>query len=261
MLTVHLHYRLGAARMARLHAPCGHDERAGARDAAALLDGLLLPGAGCLPRGKARMLALCDRDALAAAVHGELFGDAIAADTRCEACAKDYEVRFSLAALAASRRPQMPEGVAAADEAEWFRLSDGVTFRLPRQADLDAVSGLPPEEAVVSLRERQVRATGEVDWHRVEAAMHALCPLLDCDLDAPCPYCRGARTIRFSVTRFLEQSLCAEQPLLVREVHCLARAYGWTHEAIMGLARAERRAFVALVTGEAAASGLLRRSA
>ncbi len=258
---VRLHYGLGPARAACLGGVAGHDEQAGAADATALIDRILVPAEGCIPPGSARSLPLSDRDRLARLVHARLFGDVVAADTRCDRCDETYEIRFSLAALAANREPERPDGIEDTSEAGWFCLPDGVRFRLPTQCDLDAVAGLATAEAVAALRARQMAGAEGGAADDAEAAMRALCPVLDCDLDAPCPHCRTARAVRFSMTRYLEQSLAAELPLLLREVHCLARAYGWSHEAIMGLPRSERRAFAGLLTAETAAPAMLRRSA
>jgi hypothetical protein len=254
---VGLYYGIGPARVACLGSVAGHDEQAGANDATALIDRILIPAEGCIPPGAARSLPLSDRDHIARVVHTRLFGDAVTADTRCDACCESYEIRFSLAALAANRQPERPDGVEDADDAGWFRMPNVVRFRLPTQADFDAVVGLAPAEAVAALRMRQ--SAGDAD--AAEAAMRALCPVLDCDLDAPCPHCRSTRAVRFSMTRYLEQSLAAERPLLIREAHCLARAYGWSHESIMRLPRTERRAFAGLLTAETAAPAMLRRSA
>ena len=190
-----------------------------------------------------------------------MFGDAIAADTACKSCGKGYEVRFSLGALIATRQAQTPPELADGEEPGWFRLAGGAAFRLPTQADLDAVFGLDAEAAVAALRTRQVRGGDAGDPARLDAAMVALCPLLDCDLEAPCPHCRAGRQVRFSMPRYLERALASEQPLLLREVHCLARAYGWSHDAIMRLPRSERHAFVGLVNGESYSATLFRRSA
>ena len=64
--------------------------------------------------------------------------------------------------------------------------------------------------------------------------------------------------LRFDVVRYTLESLAAERPLLIRETHLIASRYGWGHDTIMSLTRADRRAYAALVLGERTATAGLR---
>src|SRR2546425_195739 len=67
---------------------------------------------------------------------------------------------------------------------------------------------------------------------------------------ARCPECGRAQAVRFDIQSFLLGSLLADRAPLFGDVHRLARAYGWSRESILALARHERRAYAAFVDAE-----------
>ena len=77
----------------------------------------------------------------------------------------------------------------------------------PRPTSTPSFGPRCPEAAVAALRTRQMRGGDAGDPTRLDAAIVALCPLLDCDLEAPCPHCRAGRHVRFSMPRYLERAL------------------------------------------------------
>ena len=83
-------------------------------------------------------------------------------------------------------------------------------------------------------------------------------PLLTLDLETRCASCDEPQVLRFDVVRYTLESLAAERPLLIRETHLIASRYGWGHDTIMSLTRADRRAYAALVLGERTATAGLR---
>jgi hypothetical protein len=244
-------------RFAFLREPTGEDELGcvdqGAFGATALVGRLLAPAPGGTQPAAAG-LSLADRDRLLAALHADCFGDTITSAARCRACERTYEIGFSLRDLMTdldariSRPPQLREGP---DEHGVHTLQDGTRFRLPTVEDERTVAGLPADEAVATLLGRCV-LEGKPGGARaaVEAALEALAPLVGRELPASCPECGVEQTVDFDIVAFFSAALARETPMLLREVHCLARAYGWSYAEIVGLTRSRRRALVALLLGE-----------
>lgn len=247
MLRVRLDPGIGGRRLAWIRSPTGADEAFVDAGAVALLDRCLVAaGSTAVEPGEAGRLPICDRDRLLAALHRNLFGDRIDADVPCQACGKPYSLSLGLASLIDSRRPERPEGIDGPDEAGLFRMGE-ITFRLPSTEDVEAAAPVGPEARSHLLA--ACTLSGETTGHEdaVESAMAALGPTLDLELDAACPACGAAQRPRFAIADFLIRTLAAERPFLLREVHRIARAYGWSHESIMALPRTDRQAFVTLI--------------
>jgi hypothetical protein len=254
MRCIRLDPGLDGCRTAHLRALTGEDEQAADSGVIALLDRLLVAaGAGSVSPGVAARLAVCDRDRLLAAVYQDLFGDRIEADAVCRGCEKSFAVQFSLTELIDAQPAQCPPGIAGPDEQGCYHLQ-GVTFRLPSAADLAAVARLEEAERHAALLIACVLA-GYVGARRetIEAAMAVLGPTLDIDLDARCPHCDVVSSLRFDIGPFLLSSLGNERRFRLREVHCIARAYGWSYSEIMALPRTERQDLVRLIGADAAA--------
>lgn len=259
MRCVLLHPGLQGRRTAYLRTPTGADELAAGGGAIAILDRLLAAvGGHAVAPGSAAHLPVCDRDRLLARLYRDLFGDRIDADAVCAGCGTSFAVQFSISDVAEAQRPRHPPGIDGPDGESRYRLDD-VAFRLPSTADLDAVATVPPESRRRALLECCVVAGDVGDRESaLEAAMAALGPTLDIDVDCRCPHCDRAQPLRFDIASFLLKSLGNDRRFLLREAHRIARAYGWSHAEIMALPRTERQDFVRLIDGDA---GLPRRLA
>jgi hypothetical protein len=250
---------IGGRRAAYLRGMAGADEVIAQNGAIALVDRLLLADMpdGIAP-GEAADLAICDRDRLLAAIHRDAFGDRIEADVSCRSCGQVFEVSFSLAAFIDRIMGDGAKGIEGPDADGQFRLDD-IDFRLPTTRDLVAVATLPPEERRAALLARCVGSVPSGEEDALDAAMTTVGPTLDSDLDATCPHCAMEQHVRFSVESFLLRTLSNELRYLIREVHRVASAYGWTYETILALPRTDRRAFVRLIEGDIAQGQAQRR--
>ncbi len=245
---------LQGRRTAYLRTPTGADELAAEDGAIAMLDRLLAAvGNHAVAPGSAAHLPVCDRDRLLAWLYRDLFDDRIDADAVCAGCGASFAVQFSISSMADAERPRQPPGIDGPDAECRYRLH-GVAFRLPSSADLDAVAAVPAEDRRRALLERCVVA-GDAGGHEtaIEAAMAALGPTLDIDVDCRCPHCDSDQPLRFDIASFLLKSLANDRRFLLREAHRIARAYGWSHAEIMALPRAERQEFVRLIDDDAGA--------
>jgi hypothetical protein len=255
MMEVHLNAPLEPARLRSmlvrrvvLRQVRGHDELMDLASAGAtsrLIDGLLVktPHAAVGP-GQAYTLTLPDHDVVLAALYRELFGDEVACRILCEGCGAALSVGFSLADLVAARSEvtevdrELLAALRGPDGDGVYELA-GMRFRLPTCADVAELHGLPLEVAEQALEQRCVLAG----------------PRVATELDAECPTCGHFQSTPFGIEAFLCAALERERALVIREVHVLARAYGWSRADILDMARSDRHLHVRLVLAEREVGG------
>jgi hypothetical protein len=220
-----------------------------------LIDRLLVEVDGTTVRpGTAADLAICDRDRLLAAIYVEHFGPRVEGTRRCGSCGEVHEVGFVLPELLATLQADAVASTRSRGPATDGSYQDaaGHRFRLPSTRDRRAVMALPAQEA-----RRQMLAACRLDDLRdgegdddadaaLEAAMEEVGPILSLELDGSCPACGASEPLRFDILDHLAGVMALERRFLNREIHCLARAYGWGLGEILDLARSDRRAFVTL---------------
>jgi hypothetical protein len=229
---------------------CGHDEESvrGTDTATAiqLLDRLLVDGPGVtIGPGCAAKLTAADRDRLLAAIYMRTYGPRIESTLRCHHCDELFDLDFYLQDLLNSLQGS---GITADGV---LTLTDGRRFRLPTGEDECAVSHLPSIEAEQELLARcTVEGDTAADPEAVQAAMDAVAPVLSLEMDARCPECGESQPVHFDIQSYLLSTLESEQERLVREVHRLATAYGWSLAEILGLPRRRRRAYAATIETE-----------
>jgi hypothetical protein len=66
-------------------------------------------------------------------------------------------------------------------------------------------------------------------------------------LHLSCSACGGAWDRPLDIGQFLWDEISAEAHRLAREVHALARAYGWSEAEILGLSPRRRQLYLELV--------------
>jgi hypothetical protein len=237
-----------SVRRLRLRALSGADEfllyPGEPRAATLLLRRLLVDGADV------DALNVAEYDHLLAEVFDALYGDRVEARTRCNACSEPLEISLSLAALAAA--PDVEIELSGPDERGVFGLPDGRRIRPPTIADLDRAVGSGGTAAL--RRACVVAGDPDADPETLEAALEAAAPALTRDVAATCPHCAATQEVRFDLAAFLVASLARERPFLLREMHLLARAYGWSLTEILSLNRDDRRTLARLCEAERAAA-------
>ncbi len=218
---------------------CGHDEMevlvTDSLTAVHLVDRLLSDAAGSgIRKGNARVLPIAERDRVLAEIYIRTFGSKIDSVVNCRKCRQLFDIGFDLRSLL--DHVWQKYNSSKQNQDGFFKVQDGLEFRLPTGEDETAVMGMKPEEAVAELLTRCVKNNGQtVDLETVQRAMEDTGPLLDLDLDARCPECGEHQQVRFDIQYFLLSSLKEGQKLLVREVDRLARTYGWSLNEILSL--------------------------
>lgn len=192
------------------------------------------------------------RDRALAALFEREFGGAIDARATCTDCGEAFAFGFTLAPILAAQAESAAATGLVPDADGWWALEEGARLRPPTLGDVAAHSD--PAALLAAL------CQGPVETGQAEAMLDAAAPLLSIDLETQCPHCGAAQAIAFEIGAYLVEALAAERPLLIRETHLIASRYGWSHDAIMALPRADRRAYAHLIVGERSAAAALRRA-
>lgn len=222
-----------------------------AASAIRLLDQLLVTECETdLCSGCAERLSTSERDVLLAVAYQSTYGPRVESTIKCPACEAPFELNFDVGDLVQEVRASAKRE-ALSHEAGVFKLDDACQFRLPTGSDELAVAGMAAEEAADQLLSRCI-VKGDPRTHglAIQKAMERVAPVLDAELAARCPECGHEHAVRFSLQTYFLSALLQEQPRLGREIHCLARAYGWGLRDVLSLSRKQRRRLVELVEAE-----------
>lgn len=204
-------------------------------------------------RGALASLPLGERDARLLALHRDTFGGGMACFAECARCGERLEVELDAGALAGSAGPPESEGTLEAGDLV-------LALRPLDSRDLAAAAGCAtPEEAARVLARRAVRSAtragapvdaGEaIGAHQelIAARLAELDPRAEVLLDLRCPGCGEANAAPLDVAGFVWSKLSAAARRILREVHTIASAYGWSEESILALGDARRQAYLELI--------------
>lgn len=206
--------------------------------------------------GDLHALPLGRRDALLLEFREELFGDRMTGTASCRHCAEQVEVTLGVRTLLALGPPEKTGAVPAVHSLE--HEGHEVSFRLPTGADLEAASAaVGLEGARQVLVERCVSAAGRVGGPPVRPSdlpagvleemgrrMEALDPLASLSFTLACPACRKEWRLVLDVVGFIWAELGNWARRLMRDVHTLASAYGWSEADILSMGPTRRRLYI-----------------
>lgn len=207
-------------------------------------------------------LPIGQRDHELLTLRARTFGGPLSGVARCPACGEKVETTFDASDVV------MPTGdTVARDEAadaptgDWVE-RDGysIRFRTPTTSDLEAVADLDdPKKARDRLLRRcvlEVRLDGVATRRRklpqavadaLEEAMGQIDPQANVRLSLTCPYCTNGWEEDFDITGFFWAEVDAWAPRLLREVHVLAAAHGWSEGEILAMTPRRRQIYMELV--------------
>jgi hypothetical protein len=210
-------------------------------------------------------LSIGHRDALLLGLRAATFGPHLTGVVDCPACGEQIEIAVNVADLQVDARPPAALGAAAggiaAPPEEVAVEADGYTLRLrpPSTRDVMAASQLDVANApraivwrcVVSAhRDGSAVPAGEVPEAVLAVAEQRLAeadPRADVRLRLACPACGEHTTTLLDIVSFFWREIDAWACRILREVHTLASAYGWTEEAILALSPFRRQCYLELV--------------
>lgn len=202
------------------------------------------------------------RDRLLMELRAHLFGTRLELVAHCPACRQLLEM--TLRTTDFEDGLSGPDGARAATggaappsiERDGYRIA----FRVPNSADLLALPvDADPELARALLLQRCVleihgqdgdpAPLEQVPVTAIDALVEAMSgadPAADVELAFICPACEHRWNDMFDIGGFLWQELHAWAQRTVREVHELARAYGWREADVLALSPARRLVYLEL---------------
>jgi hypothetical protein len=181
------------------------------------------------------------------------FGRWLRGWTACEQCGERLEFEVDGNALAASN-------VGSTDELIEVQ---GDVFRLPTSRDLARIAGEHDsstaavqllEQCMVSStlqdsgkRQVDLKKWTEEQLNAVGERMAQADPLAEILLHFDCPACSHAFDLGLDLAAFLWSELEGRAKRLLRDVHTLASAYGWSEAEVLSLSPARREFYLGMV--------------
>jgi hypothetical protein len=246
---------------------------------------LALLSAACpeSPLEELARLSIGDRDVLLLTLRESLFGSELTALSTCPNCGDHVELALSIVELRGATTTHWPKQPVCKESSDTTSVSsDGyrVRFRSPNSLDLAAIEALTdPEEArgrllqrcVVSVEKAQAEGLeascgqcedtdatpagpGQVDLSLLPGSVLAgvaggieqACSETDFKLGVDCHECGHHWETAFDIARYLVREVDAWAQRVVRDVHTLAAAYGWSETEILTMSPARRQVYLDL---------------
>jgi hypothetical protein len=197
-------------------------------------------------------LSIGQRDRTLLDLREVLFGSAVHCVTDCTQCGEAIELDFRIGDI---RLSHGDAGPAYAFQHDGY----DIRFRLPHSADLIALEGERPDTAerqllarcVLDARTKEGSVGASELPEKVLAAMNQRMseadPQAEIMLEVSCPACSCVVPAPFDIVSHLWTELDAWARRLLREVHTIASAYGWSESAILDMSPGRRRAYLDLL--------------
>jgi hypothetical protein len=198
-------------------------------------------------------LSIGRRDAFLMTLREWTFGPRLVSLAACPDCGERLELDMAVADLRVPSTGPVPERLEMT--------VDGyeVSLRLPDSRDLEAIAG---EADLPALRQRLLGRCLLAVRHRgkeaslpealASAAVARLAeadPQADVQLSLSCPGCGCSWLAAFDIVTFFWREIEAWAARILREIHALARAYGWSEGEILALSPQRRQIYLQMVGG------------
>jgi hypothetical protein len=211
-----------------------------------------------LPLESLERLSIGQRDASVLALRELTFGPSLNAVASCPDCGERLEVAFQAGDVRAA--PELDEPGSAADEFDLEHSGYQVRFRPPNSLDLEAASERFDENGCQSLLQRcilDIKQEGEARSfdslpaearEALVAQMSRVDPQADVQLGLSCPACQHQWSATFDVVSFFWKEIEAWAYRILRQVHALASAYGWSERDILAMSPWRRQFYLEMVS-------------
>lgn len=230
-------------------------------DRALTILGAALPGTS---RDELAALSIGGRDGHLLDFREQTFGGTLHIFAECPQCAEPLEFAMATADIRVTP-PPLPsdiEGEGETDKGEFERVTDEfmLRFRLPNSFDLATVAGceavdtarrLLVQRCVIQAGQGGVEVSSEELPERILAKLAAR--MAECDpqaevlLNLECPSCGHHWQMVFDIVSFFWAEICTQAKRLLRDVHTLARFYGWREADILSMSAARREFYLEMV--------------
>jgi hypothetical protein len=200
------------------------------------------------------LLSIGQRDGHLLTLREQLFGTHLLVLATCPVCAERVEFGLQTADI---RTPLAPDG----QQPVFELVVDAFTIqcRLPNSTDLAAIVHCDTVEQARRLLEQrcvlEVRHGEEVvseaalpeQWREhLAARLREYDPQAEILFNLQCPACEHSWQMLFDIGAFLWEEIGAQARRLLRDVHTLARCYGWREADILALSQTRRQWYLEL---------------
>ena len=212
-----------------------------------------------VPRATVAALPIGERDRRLLSLREDMFGPELKALTACPDCRASLELEFEAGDFGSASREDIT-GEAATDPLSFSLDGYDVVFRLPNSLDVLALrDGDGDDQNRLRLLQRLVlrasRGDEEFPASRLPSALVAALegrlsledPHADIRLNLTCAACAARWQVPFDIASYLWNEVDAWALRLLRDVHRLARAYGWREADILALSSARRQCYLDLL--------------
>jgi ribosomal protein S27E len=203
-----------------------------------------------------------ERDALLAHIRACTFGGAVESVVACPVCGAMVGVTVDVRTIFPDA-PQIASGGETSRRSIEIAAGDFVVWAVtPTVRDIKTIaSTAAPEEGFQMLLRRCILRAEKLGTPcEVDDLPQEVCALLeerigeadpqgDVQLAVQCPGCEHQWSVLFDILSFFWNEIQMAARRLLREVHVLASAYGWTESEILTLSTTRRCAYLELVGG------------
>jgi hypothetical protein len=230
---------------------------------------LALLGAACPDRSPDELAALNigERDGRLLTLRERLFGAGMTSVAVCPRCHQTVETTFDVADIRADHLEQPVDEPTSRQAVSVTAAGYRVSCRLPNSRDLAALETGDEDEAgglallrrclqsAVRERDDGGRVETIADVRQLPASVVdaiaeqivAADPQADTRLTLRCPDCDHVWVATFDIAAYLASEVHGWATRLLREVHWLAHAYGWTEAHILAMTPLRRRVYLELL--------------
>jgi hypothetical protein len=225
--------------------------------------------AAAYPERAPEQLAQCSvgqRDACLLTLREQLFGSQLNSVTACPQCQQRIELAFTVPDIRVE--PALTDPIAVAGEGMTLMMEGyRVHFRLPNSLDLVSIeTSADVNQAREQLLRRCIQSVvregvenddGEpldnVSWlpmtlvDAIAERMAQADAQADTRLALSCPDCSHEWRATFDIATYLVEEIHDWAKHILRDVHILARAYGWREADILAMTSTRRRAYLELL--------------
>lgn len=208
--------------------------------------------------GALATLSLGRRNALLLRLRRQIFGEALACRASCPSCDAPLEFTANVADLL------LPDHGNADDACFEVRVGElTASMRLPNSADLLAAGRCADTDsarrALILRCVAHAQIAGDpLDASALPAGMFAALadeaaardPQADMLIAMTCPACGASWQAPLEIASFLWHELEAAAQRIWREVHVLARAYGWREADILAMSAGRRQRYLELIVND-----------
>lgn len=185
-----------------------------------------------------------ERDGHLLKLREKLFGERVETVARCPACGERVEVDFATSDVTCDPP--------SADGFELEACGAAIRFRLPTTEDLVEAARAGAAEARRTIIGRCIACAGSLPPEAIDQALDAMAradPQADVQIALACPACSRTWSLPFDIVSHLWEEIEDWAHRILREVHVLASAYGWSEREVLGLSARRRRIYLEAIEG------------